>query len=77
MSESQPVTACGVVPVCGYCGRPVRESDLTMLNGNPMPYHIACTYPPASPPQHGCVCPAGSEATCQGFSCPRRGMKFG
>lgn len=23
---------------------------------------------------HGCVCPIGAEATCAGFSCPRRGF---
>mgnify|MGYP001809781230 CR=1 FL=1 len=21
---------------------------------------------------HGCICPTGAEATCQGLSCPRR-----
>lgn len=24
------------------------------------------------PRPHGCVCPPGAEATCQGWSCPRR-----
>lgn len=23
-------------------------------------------------PARGCVCPAGAEATCQGFCCPRK-----
>jgi hypothetical protein len=25
-----------------------------------------------APQPHGCICPPGSEATCQGFACPRR-----
>jgi hypothetical protein len=25
---------------------------------------------------HGCICPPGSEATCRGLSCPRRGAEF-
>lgn len=36
------------------------------------------TLVPYSPPltPHGCVCPPGSEATCQGLGCPRRGVKL-
>ena len=26
---------------------------------------------------HGCVCPPGSEMTCQGPFCPRKGWHFG
>ncbi len=26
---------------------------------------------------HGCVCPAGAEATCQGFGCPRKPVSLG
>lgn len=27
-------------------------------------------------PSMGCVCPPGSEATCQGLACPRRTPRF-
>ena len=26
---------------------------------------------------HGCICPVGAEATCQGMACPRRGWAHG
>jgi len=67
--------AIGTTPLCGYCGRPVRGSDLDYLTG--IPYHIACTHPPGPMMCHGCICPPGSEATCQGLSCPRNGVRFG
>lgn len=77
MGEWQPTTSgttsVGTVPLCGFCGRPVRGEDLTLLNGSPIPYHIACTYPPGpAPMSHGCICPPRSEETCQGLACPRR-----
>lgn len=28
--------------------------------------------PTMQPMARGCVCPVGAEATCQGFSCPRK-----
>lgn len=28
---------------------------------------------PATVIPHGCICPPGSEKTCQGLCCPRRG----
>ena len=64
-------TSCGTVPLCGFCGRPVRGSDLCFIGGS-TPYHIACTYSP-KPSTIGCICPVGAEATCRGWSCPRRG----
>lgn len=77
MTDPKPVgTAAGVVPSCGFCGRPVRGGDLCFLDGSPTPYHIACTYPPAPAISHGCICPPGAEATCQGWLCPRRGVKI-
>lgn len=37
-------------------------------------FHILDPLPPPSFPAlpRGCVCPAGAEATCQGFACPRK-----
>ncbi len=26
---------------------------------------------------HGCICPPGAEATCQGWQCPRRALPTG
>ena len=67
-------TSCGTVPLCGFCGRPVRASDLTYIDGSPVAYHISCTHPPLQLASRGCICPPGAEATCQGWQCPRRGV---
>ncbi len=32
---------------------------------------------PITPTQQGCICPPGSETTCQGMMCPRRAPRFG
>lgn len=35
--------------------------------------HISREIPPILQPQaRGCICPAGAEATCKGFACPRQ-----
>ncbi len=63
----------GVVPLCGFCGRPIASNPAWL---GAIPYHFACTQPPAAAVPLGCICPPGAEATCQGLSCPRRGWKI-
>lgn len=52
---------------CGWCQNMISEP------------HVCPSSPNKAPPQaaaHGCICPPGAEATCQGFLCPRRARDY-
>lgn len=39
--------------------------------------HLGGAAPPQiGSPARGCICPPGSEATCQGIGCPRRAFSW-
>jgi hypothetical protein len=54
-------------------GQPVGAGDGETFIPRPVYHHELPALLAAARP-HGCICPAGAEATCQGFSCPRRGF---
>lgn len=68
--------SCGKVPcgmtTAGICGNPTCMMFPRMLPMLPQP--VPQFWPPGPQPmQMGCICPPGSEATCKGTLCPRRG----
>ena len=68
--------ACmGPQPGHKYC--PCKEKQMMAEreigpDGLPWPYHYRPTLQESAPVPMGCICPPGSEATCQGRFCPRR-----
>jgi hypothetical protein len=65
----------GTTRRCAHCGRPIINGSAMAYGNAGEVYHAECTRPPQAAPTYammGCVCPPGSEATCQGYSCPRK-----
>ena len=58
---------------CGNCHKLVLGPGSWGINPTMVCY---CSDPrPLAPVQsHGCICPPGSEKTCQGLMCPRRAI---
>lgn len=74
----------GITLKCAQCGRAIAGNVSSVWGTGGEVYHAECTRPPVVDPiqvpapiiyAHGCVCPAGAEATCQGPSCPRRPIR--
>lgn len=66
-----------LAPLCAHCGRPViGPSAQTAVYHGGVVYHWQCTQPPAPPTSPGCLCPPGSERTCEGLTCPRRKIRI-
>lgn len=62
--NGQPLCPCQMRGVIQRDGRWIAtERDLGPVKPEPLKI----------PPTQGCICPPGSELTCQGISCPRRG----
>lgn len=58
--NGEPLCPCQMRAAREYLGRPTYAPNAPGQ----------CT--PVAPKPHGCICPPGSEATCQGLACPRR-----
>lgn len=57
---------------CGTCGKVILGPGAWGIN--PMAICACCEHDrrPLSATPHGCICPPGSEQTCQGLNCPRK-----
>ena len=60
--NGDPLCPCMMRGVKIRDGRYIREDDLGPVKPDPAPVVSA----------QGCICPPGSEATCQGPFCPRK-----
>lgn len=57
------------------CPCAMRAARAHLLEHHPQgPFLNGPMTGPVSTPM-GCICPPGSEKTCQGLSCPRRGFQ--
>lgn len=62
----------GESATCGTCGKAILGPGAWGIN--PLAVCSCCSHDrhPLSAKSHGCICPPGSEQTCQGLGCPRR-----
>lgn len=59
---------------CGNCGKSILGPGAWGISPNAVCGCCVHDQRPLVPTQsHGCICPPGSEATCKGLTCPRRG----
>ena len=72
-------TRCGGLHLqgsdCSLLGTPVGAGDGGTFIPRPLYHHELDAILAARKP-HGCICPPGAEATCQGFGCPRRAHDY-
>lgn len=64
MTQLSSATPVGDVPYCHLCGQYVYVTP-----------HLCTRQFLSTPAPRGCICPPGSEKTCKGWDCPRRGVE--
>ncbi len=67
----------GESATCGNCGKAILGPGAWGINPAAVCHCCSHDQRPLSAKPQGCICPPGSEATCQGLSCPRRGLSKG